>query len=72
MRLVENILAVIGLFALIGASAYGVLALERHRMPSARAEINPPMARPVVADATVCQRGAGERWKCRVYVRRER
>lgn len=67
---IENALAVIGLLALIGAAAIGVL----HLYPKERIRHADPRLvaiAPVQYDATVCQRGAGEKFKCRGYLRKE-
>lgn len=73
-RFLENILAVIGLLSIIFLAIYGGLALSRDLEPKQQPvlSLEPRMARPVMCDATVSQRGAGEKWKTRCYIRKER
>lgn len=69
MKIIENTLAVIGLLALIGFATFGVMALEKKPLER---PLEPRMVHPVQWDATMCQRGAGEKWRCRVYIRRDK
>lgn len=68
MKLAENVLAVIGLVVVVALAVFGVLNL----VPKQSYPLEPRMSRPVNWDATMCQRGAGERWKCRTYSRSDR
>ncbi len=73
LKHIENVLAAVGLLAIIGLALFGVMNLvDRAQVKSVTQKFEPRMVYPIQADATMCQRGAGEKWKCRVYIRKER
>ncbi len=74
MRFIENALAVIGLLAIIGLALFGVLNIvDRAQAKPTVARLEPRMLAPVQYDASICQRGAApDKWKCKVYLRRDK
>lgn len=75
MRYIENILAVVGLLALIGFALFGIMNLvHRAQVTPPTSYLEPRMTRPVFCDATMTTRGAApDRWtRPTCYMRKDR
>lgn len=72
-KIIDNSLAVIGLLAVM-SSPYTVPLIAKHfeKQPVVVARLEPRFLHPVQADATMCQRGPGEKWKCKIYIRSDK